>query len=92
MCPECFLAFSPPLAQPVVCPHCGYEFPKKERSIEQDTETQLIKVEGFRLHYDSPDECMTYRDLRDYAKRKGYKLGWAYYQAKKRGLLVDTGA
>ena len=93
MCPECFLAFEPPnkVGVPIVCPHCGYAFPKQERKELEQEQADLQKIEGFRLNYDSPENCRTYLELLNYARRKGYKPGWAYYQAKRRGLLIDTG-
>lgn len=88
-CPECFFTFeSPPPGQTVVCPHCGYVFPKAERVVETDTKAKLIKVEGFKLDYSSPDDCQTYTELLNYARVHNYKPGWAYYQAKKRGMIA----
>ena len=86
-CPKCFFTFSPDPAQ-VVCPHCGYQFPTAERTMEIDTTAKLIKVEGFRLDFSSPNDCRDYNDLLQYAKKHGYKPGWAYYQAKKRGMIA----
>ena len=88
-CPECFFTFeSPPPGQTAVCPHCGYVFPKAERKVETDTKAKLIKVEGFKLDYSSPDDCQTYTELLNYARVHNYKPGWAYYQAKKRGMIA----
>ena len=91
MCPECFLAFDPDEAPKVEgrvsCPHCGYVFPKKERQIEEVAETGLKKIEGFRLNFDTPENCHSYEELLAYAKRKGYKPGWAYFKAKERGYF-----
>lgn len=87
-CPECFFTFAaPPPCQQAVCPHCGYVFPKQERQLETSEATELIKVEGFKLDLSSPADCKTYPELIQYAKKHGYKTGWAYYQAKKRGLI-----
>ncbi|MGN1112293.1 MAG: helicase, partial [Acutalibacteraceae bacterium] len=88
-CPECFFTFaSPPPGSKVICPKCGYIFPARERNIEFDTETKLIKVESFRLDFSSPDDCQTYQDLLQYAKKHGYKPGWAFYHAKRRGMIA----
>ena len=91
MCPECFLAFDPDEAPKiegrVSCPHCGYVFPKQERELEEVAETSLKKVEGFRLNFDTPENCLSYKELLAYAKRKGYKPGWAYIKAKERGYF-----
>ena len=89
-CPECFFTFaSPPAGSEVVCPHCGFIFPHKDRSsIEAQEETELIKVVGFKLDFKSPSDCRSYPELLEYAKLHGYKPGWAYYQARKRGLIA----
>ena len=88
-CPECFFTFA--LQQgggKVVCPHCGYIFPTAERKVEESKETQLVKVEGFKLDFSSPDDCHSYKELLEYAKKHNYKPGWAFYQAKKRGMIA----
>lgn len=92
MCPECFLAFQPPDKQgsAVICPHCGYVFPKQERKELSQEKCELHKIEGFTLKYDGPENCRTYSELMQYAERKGYKPGWAYYQAQRRGIPLDT--
>lgn len=87
-CPECFFTFSVE-AHKSRCPHCGYVFPKRERTVEVDAAAKLIKVEGFRLRYgDTPEACGSYSELLDYAKAHGYKPGWAYFQARKRGFIA----
>lgn len=88
-CPECFYTFSlDALGGERKCPNCGYVFPSKERKIEIEEETKLIKVTGFKLDYAGPEQCQSYAELTEYAKAHGYKVGWAYYQAKKRGLIA----
>lgn len=86
-CPECFFTFSPSISN-AVCPHCGYQFPAVERKVDFDTSAKLIKVESFKLDFSSPNDCRDYNDLLQYAKKHGYKPGWAYYQAKKRGMIA----
>ena len=60
--------------------------PKQERKLEEQ-EAELQKIEGFRLDFSTPDECRDYGELMAYAKKHGYKPGWAYYQARSRGML-----
>ncbi len=86
-CPECFYTFVPPENKEKVCPHCGYVFPKKSRNIEEKQGTELKKITGFSLDFSTPDDCKNMHDLQAYAKKMGYKKGWAYYQAKERGWL-----
>lgn len=83
-CPECFYTFHSD-EQTHVCPACGYVFPNK-REVEE-TSGELLKIESFKLDYTSPDQCGSYSELLAYAKKRGWKPGWAYYQAKKRGYI-----
>lgn len=90
-CPECFAVFKPFAddGTPVnICPNCGYEFPKKERAEIESESAELIKIEGFVLDFKTPEECNSYGELLDYAKKHGYKKGWAFYQAKRRGMIT----
>lgn len=90
-CPECYAVF--PLKDNdgnkiQICPECGYEFPKKERSEIEQEQAELKKIEGFILDFKTPEECHSYGELLEYARYHGYKDGWAYYQAKERGLIA----
>lgn len=82
MCPHCF-AVSPPLPK---CPYCGFVFPIKDRQI-YGANAELEKIEGFKLDFSTPDECKSYSELLAFARKRNYKPGWAYYQAKQRGLI-----
>ena len=91
-CPECFLTFHTRDESGEVvksCPYCGAELPVKERKEIKQEEAVLEKIEGFRIDYSDPDSCKSYKELLLYARKHDYKPGWAYYQAKKRGLLID---
>lgn len=83
-CPECFFTF--PFAG--TCPKCGFEFPTGRGEIEENRTAELQLVRGFTVDYPTPDDCVSYAELLQYAKVRGYKPGWAFYQAKKRGLLA----
>ena len=85
-CPECFYTFEPSKFGRPVCPACGYVFPKKERSLDTE-EAELQKITGFVLDYDSPEQCCNMQELNAYAKKMGYKKGWAYFQGKQRGFI-----
>lgn len=85
-CPECLYVFDPKIHGRKTCPKCGYVFPNP-REVKEKT-GELIHVTGIKLDYCGPDQCQTYGELLEYAKKKGYKLGWAYYQAKQRGLII----
>lgn len=82
-CPKCFAVYPPAN----ICPECGYETPKHERTVEEIKEAKLKKIKEFVLDYTSPSDCNSYDELLLYAKSKGYKRGWAYIMAKQRGFL-----
>ena len=89
-CKECYAVF--PLkkdGEPVeACPYCGAAVERKERkAIEQEKETELVQIKGFTVNTKTPDECRSYAELLEYARMMGYKPGWAYFQAKQRGLM-----
>ena len=85
-CPECFRVFEPnELRQ---CPWCGAPLPKKVREI-QEKAAELVRIEGFTLRYTQPSDCKTYAELQAYGKQHGYKPGWAWHQARTRGLIHD---
>ena len=86
-CPKCYAVFTPPENQPVVCPYCSFEFPVKERKLAVKADAELKKIDGFKLDFSSPAECKSYSELLAYAKKCGYKPGWAYFRAKERGLI-----
>lgn len=96
-CPKCYRTFPKKdgNGKPIlICPYCkellatalGMKRGKRRKPDEQ-RQAVLQKIEGFVLNYDSPNACTSFNELLAYAKRKGYKPGWAYYQALKRGLL-----
>jgi hypothetical protein len=82
-CPNCFACHEPA----PVCPHCGFVYPVKARTIEEKREARLEKITAKVETFENPDQCKTMQELYAYAKLKGYKPGYAYFQGKKRGLL-----
>lgn len=84
-CPECYCTF---LHAPQ-CPKCGFVFPAAARGeMDEVQEAQLTKVAGFTVDTSTPDDCTSYAELLRYAQTHGYKRGWAWYQAKMRGMLA----
>lgn len=85
-CPECFYTFEPERKENT-CPCCGYAFPKKDRTLDIDEGTELQEITGFTLDYSSPKDCRSYSELLEYAKKHGYKAGYAYYKAKEMRII-----
>lgn len=87
-CPECHAVFEGNL---MMCPQCGYEFKVAEMKIDEQTKLEEIKsFVPFKVNYilgKKVSELNTYEELQEYAKLKGYKNGWVYYQAKTKKLI-----
>jgi superfamily II DNA or RNA helicase len=82
-CPHCFYTheYAP------VCPHCGYVYPVKERTLDEIKTARLEQIKGIVLDYTTPEDCGTLQELQTYGKKHGYKPGWSFYQAKRRGII-----
>ena len=89
-CLNCFAVIP---ASSRVCPHCDYVFERKAR---EEVKADLIKVTPEMIlkrkvsRYLTPADCQNMSELQEYARQKGYKPGWAYYQAKSKGMLNGT--
>jgi superfamily II DNA or RNA helicase len=83
-CPKCFYTheWAP------VCPHCEYVYPIKERTLDEIKGARLEQIKGIVLDYTTPEDCRTMEELQAYARTHGYRPGWAWYQAKRRGIVV----
>ena len=82
-CPHCFFTHEWAPA----CPHCGYVYPVKDRTLDEIRDARLEQIKGIVLDYTRPEDCGTYEELRAYGKNHGYRPGWAYYAAKRKGLI-----
>lgn len=83
-CPECYFTHN----SAPVCPNCGHVYQKtKEEILEEKKEQELVRIERKVAMIDSAEECSSAKELFALAKKKGYKPGWAYHQAKARGFL-----
>ena len=102
ICQECFRTF---LTAPV-CPYCGAEYKSTEQEIQNFREIELKKVEEERQakkqkyldemaekvkNYKSINECKTWTEMTEYAKKMGFKPGYAYIMAKKKGIYIPKG-
>lgn len=88
-CDKCFAVIP---AQSRSCPICGAETEVTKTELDIDRDANLDDVTQFKpfsANYvvtKRPSDLKTRQDLEEYAKAKGYKPGWIYYQLKKRGL------
>lgn len=90
-CTNCFCTYK---TGPAVCPNCGY---KAEPTAQEIKNIKEIHLEEIKQNYrekasaavqdKTPEECKSLMELQAYAKQRGYKPGWAFLQAKKRGLV-----
>lgn len=90
----CCQCFSVVPASTRECPHCGFKFEVKGRQEQKNTELVKINekmiIERKVRNYLTPADCQNMSELQEYARQKGYKPGWAYYQAKARGFINGT--
>ena len=90
---QCAFCFAVIPAQSKSCPLCGHEIEVVQSEIKVDETAHIEKIENnFRLQADyivtkKPQELNSYDELKAYAKAKGYKQGWIYFQAKNKGLI-----
>jgi len=84
-CPQCYRVLP---IQTKICPNCETVLvqQQEQRKIEEIKSIALQKISGFTLNYTKPEDCTSYRELLAYAARKGYKPGWAWYQAQRLGI------
>lgn len=92
-CPHCWAVIP---AQCKVCPQCGEEIPIDNEGMDTQDNVELEKVGEFKMTTDyqnnqygkmKPDDADNVEDLYKIAKARGYKPGWAYMQAKRRGWI-----
>lgn len=91
-CEKCFFTFES--AKSTICPNCGHENKKTVDEIKiieavklqelKEIEAKVKKEARRNVH-----TCKTYADLLAYADKYGYKTGWAYTQAKIRGIPIE---
>lgn len=88
-CEQCFAAYDP--KEHDKCPLCGYKPEVKEQASEMDvdetTELKEIDKQSFTLDFRKPEDCSSMKELSELAKSRGYKPGWAYFQAKRLNIL-----
>lgn len=77
------------------CPYCGFTVELQQQEIRNIKEIELReikreqeeKVKEIVIDYREPGDCETVSELKEFAKNRGYKSGWIYFQQKQRGWL-----
>ncbi len=64
-----------------------YVYPPQKKSPAEVKKAKLEKITEKVLTYVSPDACQNFTELAEYGRVHGYKPGWSYFMAKKRGLI-----
>ena len=93
-CPHCFAVI--PVAYST-CPICGYVIGVENKEMKVDKSVKVEKIgkdfhfktdyEQVRYSQMKPQDATSYRDLQKIGKARGYKPGWAFFQAKNRGFV-----
>ena len=93
-CDACFAVIP---AQCKICPICGHELEVESSEMDVDNAVKLKKLttENFKFvvkhpNHMQPNDATSLSDLQEIARARGYKPGWAYYQAKNRGFIKDN--
>lgn len=89
-CLKCYCTYKSAKA----CPNCGYENPATPKEIENIKRIRLEEIKQTKrekaehaVKEKTPSECKSLWELQAYARKHGYKPGWAWIQAKKRGIV-----
>ncbi|KRL88605.1 phage helicase [Lacticaseibacillus pantheris DSM 15945 = JCM 12539 = NBRC 106106] len=92
-CPQCFAVIPGGVT---VCPVCGFIQPKqvaKPQDVDETAKLKKVTTADFKMQVHHPDrrdpeQANNFEDLASIGKTRGYKPGWAYYQAKARGFKL----
>lgn len=85
-CPHCWATLENTVR---VCPKCGFVFRQEEKQeeIKVMEAAKLERITNFTIRAASPAQCRNMEELREFAKQRGYKPGYAYFMGKKMGLI-----
>lgn len=93
-CTSCYAVIP---AQSRICPVCGVEIKVESNELDNDTNVDIKQIKDFKLTTDyskvryknmNPKDAKSAGELYKIAKARGYKPGWAYFQAKNLGMLA----
>lgn len=85
-CPACFYVYD---KKETACPHCGFKVVREVKDPDEIKDAQLVEVESkpVTLDYRDPKDCHSLKELQELGRNRGYKPGWAYYQAKQLHII-----
>lgn len=88
-CPKCFAVIEASLT---TCPICSHDFTPEIRELEQKREQELQKIEAERINRRNiankkVSELTSFKELAIYGKARGFKPGWAWHMAKRKGFI-----
>ena len=90
-CPDCFAVVMSKIKE---CDFCGHEF-QGDPQEKKKKEMELKKIEfhadyrNISIAQKDNKELKTIEELVIYQKMRGFKFGWVYFQARKKGLLNE---
>lgn len=85
-CPSCYYVH----IAGTDCPSCGYAYPVKKKKLPKSVAGELAEVSA-EVKAELLEKARTFYDLARLGKQLGRKRGWAFHEAKKRGLHVPGG-
>lgn len=88
-CETCFAVLESRTIKAGTCPYCDALIKQKrpDKPVALIDLVEAARNEIASKKIDDYHQLKTVSELYEYAKRKGYKRGWAYHIAKSRGLL-----
>lgn len=91
VCPNCYAVYSNTERQ---CPVCGEAYETTQEELSEKENIRLVEIsrknqrerEKYAWSSQALEQASTYSELCDIARLRGYKVGWAWHQAKARGI------
>lgn len=91
---QCVVCFNTFKSGPAVCPNCGAALKSTREEIKNIKALRLEEIkQSNRVKADTvvtdkeADDCKSLLELQAYARKRNYKSGWAWMQAKRRGFV-----
>ena len=83
-CPQCPTTFRMIQGK---CPDCGWTWERKDKeTLHLMLDLDEVKAKPEPIVIMREEDCKCYADYVKYAKWRGYKIGWARYKAKAKGM------